>query len=186
MPPRRLLACLPKLVGAKAPLRPSHVWSIRTKLQMEGLKRDLALAIDSKLRGCDVVAVRIDDVAPNGYALDRATVRERRYGSSSPTKREGDRRVFDANRPKARPVVVFRPPGRPTRDDHSAVHPARRRPGRQHRPSMPVSRAASLSGVFNYAKGIAAPQTIAREFARSGPRRGPEQFNLKPTLDLTH
>src|SRR5262245_6744241 len=49
------------LVGAKPPLRQSHVWSIRTKLQMEGLKRDLGLfnlAIDSKLRGCDVVAVR--------------------------------------------------------------------------------------------------------------------------------
>ena len=51
-----------KLVGAKPPLRPSHVWSIRTKLQMLGRKRDLALfnlAIDSKLRGCDVVAVRV-------------------------------------------------------------------------------------------------------------------------------
>jgi hypothetical protein len=46
-----------KLIGAKPPLRPSHVWSIRTKLQIEGLKRDLALfnlAIDSKLRGCVV------------------------------------------------------------------------------------------------------------------------------------
>jgi len=44
-----------KLIGAKPPLRPSHVWSIRTKLQIEGRKRDLALfnlAIDSKLRGC--------------------------------------------------------------------------------------------------------------------------------------
>ena len=51
-----------KLVGAKPPLKPSHVWSIRTKLQMMGRKRDLALfnlAIDSKLRGCDVVAVRV-------------------------------------------------------------------------------------------------------------------------------
>jgi hypothetical protein len=58
-----------KLVGAKPPLRPSHVWSIGTKLQIEGKKRDLALfnlAIDSKLRGCDVVAVRVDDVAPSG------------------------------------------------------------------------------------------------------------------------
>ena len=47
-----------KLVGAKPPLRPSHVWSIRTKLQIEDRRRDLALfnlAIDSKLRGCDVV-----------------------------------------------------------------------------------------------------------------------------------
>jgi integrase len=72
-----------KLVGAKPPLRPSHVWSIRTKLQMHSLTRDLALfnlAIDSKLRGCDVVAVRVDDVAPSGYALDRATVRQRKTG----------------------------------------------------------------------------------------------------------
>jgi integrase len=72
-----------KIVGAKPPLRPSHVWSIRTKLQMEGRKRDLALfnlAIDSKLRGCDVVAVRVDDVAPSGYAMDRATIRQRKTG----------------------------------------------------------------------------------------------------------
>ena len=46
-------------------------------------KRDLALfnlAIDSKLRGCDVVAVRVDDVAPSGYAMDRATIRQRKTG----------------------------------------------------------------------------------------------------------
>jgi integrase len=82
-PSRRVPWNKGKLVGAKPPLRPSHVWSIRTKLQMEGLKRDLALfnlAIDSKLRGCDVVAIRVDDVAPNGYAVDRATVRQRKTG----------------------------------------------------------------------------------------------------------
>ena len=38
------------------------------------------LAIDSKLRGCDLVALRVDDVAPNGYADDRATVRQRKTG----------------------------------------------------------------------------------------------------------
>lgn len=50
-----------KLIGAKPPLRPKHVWSIRTKLQIEGRARDLAmfnLAIDSKLRGCDIVVSR--------------------------------------------------------------------------------------------------------------------------------
>jgi hypothetical protein len=49
-----------KLIGAKPPFRAKHVWSIRTKLQVEGRIRDLAmfnLAIDSKLRGCDVVAL---------------------------------------------------------------------------------------------------------------------------------
>jgi hypothetical protein len=38
------------------------------------------LAIDSKLRGCDLVASRIDDVAPHGYAIDRANVRQRKTG----------------------------------------------------------------------------------------------------------
>ncbi len=72
-----------KVVGAKSPLRPKHVWSIRTKLQVEGRLRDLALfnlAIDSKLRGCDVVTLRVDDVAPGGYAADRATVRQKKTG----------------------------------------------------------------------------------------------------------
>jgi integrase len=72
-----------KIIGAKPPLRPSHVWSIRTKLQMQGKTRDLALfnlAIDSKLRGCDVVAVGVDDVAPSGYAMDRATIRQKKTG----------------------------------------------------------------------------------------------------------
>src|SRR3984893_18454256 len=81
--PKRVPGNKGKLIGAKPPLRPKHVWSIRTKLQIEGRKRDLALfnlAIDSKLRGCDVVAVRVDDVAPSGYALDRATIRQKKTG----------------------------------------------------------------------------------------------------------
>jgi len=72
-----------KLIGQKPPLRPKHVWSIRTKLQMDGRTRDLAmfnLAIDSKLRGCDVVAMRVEDIAPSGYAVDRATVRQKKTG----------------------------------------------------------------------------------------------------------
>src|SRR5215831_13745482 len=72
-----------KLIGAKPPLRPKHVWSIRTKLQVEARTRDLAmfnLAIDSKLRGCDVVALKVADIAPSGYAVDRATVRQKKTG----------------------------------------------------------------------------------------------------------
>ncbi len=72
-----------KLIGQKPPLRPKHVWSIRTKLQIAGRTRDLAmfnLAIDSKLRGCDVVALKVEDVAPSGYAVDRATVRQKKTG----------------------------------------------------------------------------------------------------------
>jgi len=50
---------------------------------IEGRTRDLAmfnLAIDSKLRGCDVVALKVEDIAPNGYAIDRAMVRQKKTG----------------------------------------------------------------------------------------------------------
>jgi hypothetical protein len=46
-----------RLVGQKRPLRPKEVWAIRVRLQIKHNKRDLAmfnLAIDSKLRGCDL------------------------------------------------------------------------------------------------------------------------------------
>jgi integrase len=72
-----------KLTGTKPPLRPKHVWAIRTRLQLSNQLRDLALfnlAIDSKLRGCDVVGLWVLDVAPNGYAVDRASVRQRKTG----------------------------------------------------------------------------------------------------------
>jgi hypothetical protein len=71
------------LIGPKPPLTPKHVWSIRTQLQIERRTRDLALfnlAIDSKLRGCDVVALKVEDVAPAGYTVDRATVRQKKTG----------------------------------------------------------------------------------------------------------
>jgi integrase len=74
-----------KLTGAKPPFRPKHLWSIRTELQLEGRIQDLAmfnLAIDSKLRGCDVVALRVEDIAPNGYTNDRATIRQMKTGQS--------------------------------------------------------------------------------------------------------
>jgi integrase len=81
--PERITWNKGKLFGAKPPLRPKHVWSIRTKLQIQGRTRDLAmfnLAIDSKLRGCDVVALKVEDIAPHGYAVDRAIVRQKKTG----------------------------------------------------------------------------------------------------------
>ncbi len=72
-----------KFTGPKPPLQPRHVWAIRTRLQLAGRVRDLALfnlAIDSKLRGCDVVSLKVEDVAPHGHAVDRATVCQRKTG----------------------------------------------------------------------------------------------------------
>ena len=67
-----------KLTGAKAPLQPKHVWAIRTRLQMAGRTRDLALF--NIARGCDVVSLTVEDIAPRGYTLDRATIRRRKTG----------------------------------------------------------------------------------------------------------
>jgi hypothetical protein len=72
-----------KIIGARLPLQTKHVWSIRPKLQMDGKTRDLALfnlAIDSKLRGCDVACLKVEDVAPRGLTADRARVRQRKTG----------------------------------------------------------------------------------------------------------
>ncbi len=58
------------IVGQKPPLKPREVWSIRTRLQVADAERDLALfnlAIDSKLRGCDLVTITVGDVALSRY-----------------------------------------------------------------------------------------------------------------------
>jgi integrase len=72
-----------RLIGQRRPLKPKDVWAIRVRLQLEGCKRDLALfnlAIDSKLRGCDLVGLRVDDVHVGGKVRDRATVIQRKTG----------------------------------------------------------------------------------------------------------
>jgi integrase len=74
-----------KVIGARPPLRPKHVWAVRTRLQLSHRARDLALfnlAIDRKLPGCDVVRLKVADVAPHGYALDRASVRQHKTGKA--------------------------------------------------------------------------------------------------------
>lgn len=72
-----------RLVGAKKPLKPKDVWAIRFFLEHEGRLRDRAmfdLAIDSKLRGCDVVRIKIGDVVSGGEIRHRATVIQQKTG----------------------------------------------------------------------------------------------------------
>lgn len=74
----------PRPSGQKAPLQPKEVWAIRVRLQLAGRVRDLALfnlAIDSKLRGCDLVALRVVDVAQMGEPRPRAGVVQRKTGA---------------------------------------------------------------------------------------------------------
>jgi integrase len=64
-------------------LKPKEVWAIRVRLQLERRWRDLALfnlAIDSKLRGCDLVRLRVNDVCVSGQVRDRATIIQRKTG----------------------------------------------------------------------------------------------------------
>ena len=71
------------IVGAKLPLRPMHVWAIRVRLQIARRLRDLALfdiALDSKLRGCDVVSLRLVDVLAAGAVRSRAIVIQQKTG----------------------------------------------------------------------------------------------------------
>jgi integrase len=66
-----------KLVGQKPPLKPKDIWAIRIHLQNARAVRDLAmfnLAIDSKLRGCDLVSLRVRDVTHGNQVLPRAIV----------------------------------------------------------------------------------------------------------------
>jgi len=70
-------------VGAKRALKPQQVWAIRFWLEREGRLRDRALfdlAIDSKLRGCDVVKVRIGDLVSGDRARTRITVVQQKTG----------------------------------------------------------------------------------------------------------
>jgi integrase len=71
------------LVGQKRPLEPKHVWSIRVRLEIARSSRDLAifnLAIDSKLRACDLVKLRLDDVCTGLKVRHRATIVQKRTG----------------------------------------------------------------------------------------------------------
>jgi len=70
-----------KLIGQKPPLRPKDVWAIRIYLQNAHAVRDLALfnlAIDSKLRGCDLVSLRVRDVTHGNQLLPRALIVQRK------------------------------------------------------------------------------------------------------------
>ncbi len=69
--------------GPKPPLKPKQIWSIRTRLNLAKRVRDAAmfdLAIDSKLRGCDLVRLRIGDISLHGTVRNRATVVQRKTG----------------------------------------------------------------------------------------------------------
>jgi integrase len=70
-----------RLIGQKAPLKLKEIWAIRIRLQLARQISDLALfnlAIDSKLRGCDLVGLRVDDIAQGSHVVPRAIVMQQK------------------------------------------------------------------------------------------------------------
>ena len=66
-----------RIIGQKRPLLPKQVWAIRARLELAGNLRDLALfntAIDSKLRGCDLVRLKVKDLVSSERVRERVTV----------------------------------------------------------------------------------------------------------------
>lgn len=72
-----------KLIGQKPPLKLKEIWAIRIRLQLAGRLRDLALfnlAIDSKLRGCDLVGLTVREVAHGDRIARRAVILQQKTG----------------------------------------------------------------------------------------------------------
>ncbi len=70
-----------KLVGQKPPLKLKEIWAIRIRLQIDQSHRDLALfnlAIDSKLRACDLLKLRVSDVMRGGHVANRAIIMQQK------------------------------------------------------------------------------------------------------------
>ena len=70
-----------RLMGQKPPLKLREVWAIRTRLELDKRQRDLALfnlAVDSKLRGCDLVSLRLGDITHGNRIAPRAVIMQRK------------------------------------------------------------------------------------------------------------
>jgi integrase len=110
-----------RIVGPKPPLKPRHIWAIRQQLKNANRIRDLALfncAIDAKLRGCDLVKLRLSDLAPGGSLRQRATVVQQKTGRPV---------LFEITEP-AREALAAWLALRGRRDD-DWIFPSRSRPG---------------------------------------------------------
>ncbi len=74
-----------ELIGQKSPLKLKEIWAIRVRLQISKNYRDLALfnlAIDSKLRGSDLVKIRASDISKSGIVSSRAMVQQQKTGQA--------------------------------------------------------------------------------------------------------
>lgn len=110
-----------RIIGPKPPFKPRHIWGIRQQLKANGRVRDLAMfncAIDAKLRGCDLVKLRVSDVAPGGSLRARATIIQQKTGQPVP---------FEITEPTRDALAVWLKVRGRRNDDW--LFPSRSRPG---------------------------------------------------------
>ena len=86
-----------KLLGQKPPMKLKEIWAVRIRLQLDHRARELALfnlAIDSKLRGCDLVGLRVHDVVQGCHVAARAIVMQKK--TQRPVQFESTEQTHDA------------------------------------------------------------------------------------------
>jgi integrase len=111
-----------KITGRKPPLKRNEIWAIRVRLQIQRRIRDLALfnlAIDSKLRACDLVRVRVRDVTHGSQVASRAIIMQRK------TKRPVQFEITDQTRAAVGNQIAVRRLGPqdylfPSRENHAS------------------------------------------------------------------
>ena len=109
-----------KLVGQKAPFKLKDIWALRVRLQMENRVRELALfnlGIDSKLRGCDLVGLKVRDICHGDQVASRAMVMQ--HKTQRPVQFEitpATARQCRNGRPRASIRITARPAPRKSRN----------------------------------------------------------------------
>ena len=109
-----------KITGQKPPLKRNEIWAIRVRLQIRGRLRDLALfnlAIDSKLRACDLVRLRVVDVTQTNQVARRAIILQRK------TKRPVQFEITDQARSAVSGWIRFK-----GLETHDYLFPSRKNP----------------------------------------------------------
>ena len=128
-----------KIVGQKAPFKPKDIWALRVRLQMVGRVRELALfnlGIDSKLRGCDLVALKVRDVCHGDQVATRAIVISAQDPASSAVRDHAGHPgrlagLDQTGRAKAGGLPVPQPPAQIASSRNSPVRPDPRALGRR-------------------------------------------------------
>jgi integrase len=118
-----------QIIGPKPPLKPRHIWAIRTRLQLARRVRELAifnLAIDSKLRGCDLVKLKVSDVKLGDGIRARSTVIQQKTGGPRAVRdhgpaRRGTRRLDRLTRVDVSQLAVPQPKPKRRAPHHAPV-----------------------------------------------------------------